>query len=104
MLTPAIPNWLDEKLWAGLHFEDIVTSAKKWVAYLKKNEKPDIIIGLFHSGWEGGIKTDQYSEDSRWMVSTSFSSATTTMHEKLLKKDRTATMCSVLTLRLTHRT
>lgn len=64
MLTPAIPNWLDEKLWAGLHFEDIVTSAKKWVAYLKKNEKPDIIIGLFHSGWEGGIKTDLYSEDA----------------------------------------
>jgi len=64
MLTPAIPNWLNEKLWKGMRFEDIATSCKKWIAYLKSNEKSDIIIGLFHSGWNGGITTPDYEEDA----------------------------------------
>lgn len=62
MLTPAIPNWLEEDLWSGLKFEDIRQSARKWIAYLRKNEKPDVIVGLFHSGWDGGIVTPQYME------------------------------------------
>lgn len=64
MLTPAIPNWLEENLWSGLRFDDIEQSAKRWIAYLKKNEKPDVIVGLFHSGWSGGITTPQYKEDA----------------------------------------
>lgn len=57
MLTPAIPNWLNESLWTGLRFDDIKVSAKYWMNYLKENERPDIIVGLFHSGWNGGIST-----------------------------------------------
>ena len=64
MLTPAIPCWLGEKLWSGLHFDPIVDSSKKWIAYLKENEHPDIIVGLFHSGWNGGISTLHYNEDA----------------------------------------
>ena len=64
MLTPAIPNWLNEELWSGLRFEEMVESARKWVKYLKENEHPDIIIGLFHSGLKGGIMTDKYKEDA----------------------------------------
>lgn len=64
MLTPAIPSWLEEKLWQGLHFDDIVTSCKKWVDFIKRNERSDIIIGLFHSGWDGGIATADYTEDA----------------------------------------
>lgn len=64
MLTPAIPNWLNKRLWAGLHFEDMTESAKQWTEYIKKNEQPDIIIGLFHSGWNDGITTDQYEENA----------------------------------------
>lgn len=30
----------------------------------EKQENPDIIIGLFHSGAEGGIITDEYEEDA----------------------------------------
>ncbi len=70
MLTPAIPNWLEEKLWSGLHFEDINLSAKKWVKYIKENEKPDVIIGLFHSGWDGGIVTPEYHEDAACSTAT----------------------------------
>lgn len=68
MLTPAIPNWLKESLWAGLRFDNIVTSAKSWVEYIQKNEQPDILIGLFHSGREGGIHTPEYDEDASLTV------------------------------------
>lgn len=64
MITPAIPNWLNEKLWKGLYFENMKNSASYWIKYLKEHEYPDIIIGLFHSGGEGGIITDEYEEDA----------------------------------------
>lgn len=63
MITPAIPNWLNEKLWEGLRFEEVVGSAAKWMQYLKFHEQPDIIIGLFHAGLQGGIVTSEYSEN-----------------------------------------
>ena len=63
LLTPAIPNWLHENLWSGLRFEEMVASARKWIKVLKEQEHADIIIGLFHSGWEGGIATPHYLED-----------------------------------------
>ena len=68
MLTPAIPNWLQESLWTGMRFEEMVGSAKKWVSYLKEHERPDVIIGVFHSGKEGGITTDAYEEDASLRV------------------------------------
>ena len=64
LLTPAIPNWLLEELWSGLRFENMVTSARKWVKHVKEVERPDVIIGLFHSGKEGGIVTKDYEEDA----------------------------------------
>lgn len=50
MITPAVPNWLPQNLWAGMKFEDIVISAKKWQKIIQEKENPDILIGLFHSG------------------------------------------------------
>ena len=64
LTTPAIPSWLDENLWKGLHFGNLMESAKKWVKFVKEQEKPDIIIGLFHAGWDGGIKTSTYEENA----------------------------------------
>ncbi len=68
LITPAIPNWLDEKLWSGLKFQPMVESARHWVDYIKRNEKPDVIVGLFHSGYEGGITTDTYCENATAQV------------------------------------
>lgn len=68
MLTPAIPNWLGEQLWSGLRFEEMVSSSRKWVKYIQENEKPDVLIGLFHSGREGGIQTAEYDEDATTKV------------------------------------
>ena len=64
MITPAIPYWLHEKLWQGLRFEDMVSASRKWVRHVKDVEKADVVVGLFHSGWDGGITTDKYSEDA----------------------------------------
>ena len=64
MLTPAIPNWLNEEVWSGLRFEEMVSCARYWVKYLQENEHPDVVIGLFHSGKDGGIVTESYEEDA----------------------------------------
>ncbi len=64
MLTPAIPSWLAGNLWSGLRFEDIEASARKWVERIRRTEKPDVVVGLFHSGWSGGITTPEYTEDA----------------------------------------
>lgn len=64
MITPAIPNWLTEDLWSGLEFQDMVVCARQWMETVKKEEKPDLIIGLFHAGLNGGISTAGYEEDA----------------------------------------
>ena len=68
MLTPAIPNWLKETIWSGLRFDEMVSCAKHTMEEVKKKENPDVIVGLFHSGWNGGIKTPQYDEDASQKV------------------------------------
>ena len=55
MITPAIPSWLPEKLWSGLHFEDMQASAARWVDIIRKKENPDVLIGLFHAGKSGNV-------------------------------------------------
>lgn len=68
MLTPAIPNWLKERIWSGMRFEEMVSCARRTVAEVKAKENPDVIIGLFHSGWDGGISTPDYDEDASMKV------------------------------------
>ena len=68
MLTPAIPNWLHQNLWSGMRFEEILESTRRWVKILREQEKADVIIALYHSGWEGGIVTPEYHEDASRMV------------------------------------
>ncbi len=68
LLTPAIPNWLPEKMWSGLRFEEMVASARKWMKIIQKREHPDLVVGLFHSGYDGGIVTPEYHENATKMV------------------------------------
>ncbi|MCR4422563.1 MAG: bifunctional metallophosphatase/5'-nucleotidase [Exilispira sp.] len=61
LITPKIPSWLPSKFWEGMVFEDMVTSAQKWIKIIKEKEKPDLIVGLFHAGVDytyGGEKAD----------------------------------------------
>ena len=68
LLTPAIPNWLTEDLWSGLRFDEMVACARKWMTHLREHEHPDVVVGLFHSGHEGGIVTEKYEEDASLRV------------------------------------
>lgn len=63
MVTSAAPLWLYGKLRNRLHFESITTVAASWVESIRNEEHPDLIIGLFHSGWNGGTSTDLYDEN-----------------------------------------
>lgn len=50
LLTPSIPQWLPETLWSGMRFDDLVTSARHWVAHIRREERPDLMVVLMHSG------------------------------------------------------
>jgi len=50
LTTPSVPNWLPEKLWLGIRFDDMIETAERWVKIIQEKEKPDLLVGLFHSG------------------------------------------------------
>lgn len=62
--TNAITYWLGNRLWKGLRFENPVESARHWVHVIKEKERPDIIVGLFHTGWQGGISNGGFIENA----------------------------------------
>ena len=49
-ITSSVPNWLPGFLWKVIGFEDMIESAEYWVPIIEEREKPDLLIGLFHSG------------------------------------------------------
>ena len=59
LITPSVPEWLPPVLYSGMEFKDMVETAKKWMPLILK-QKPDIVIGLFHSGT--GINENQSGE------------------------------------------
>ena len=50
LITPAIPQWLPEKIWSGMRFDDMIATAEKWVKKIRETEQPDLMVGLFHAG------------------------------------------------------
>jgi 2',3'-cyclic-nucleotide 2'-phosphodiesterase/3'-nucleotidase len=63
LITPHIPSWLPEKIWSGIEWEDMIKSARKWVKIINKKEKPDLLIGLFHSGVDYTYGNQTENED-----------------------------------------
>lgn len=61
LITPAIPDWLPPELYSGIEFRDMLETAKFYMPIILK-EKPDFVIGLFHSGWDE--RSDQSPEGS----------------------------------------
>ena len=52
LLTPYVVTWVPDRLRPGLRFEQLEAAAVKWVNIIQEKERPDMIIGLFHSGFE----------------------------------------------------
>lgn len=55
LLTPVIPCWLPETLWGGLRFDDMTDCARRWVAHVRDTYRPHLVVGVLHSGREGGL-------------------------------------------------
>ena len=69
MITSTMSCWLEEELYKGMDFEEMVSNAKHWVKVIKEREKPDLIVGLFHSGKNGGIQlSNGMMEDATELV------------------------------------
>lgn len=68
LLTPAIPAWLPSNIWEGLRFDDMVETASKWVEIIRRDEKPDVVIGLFHSGADSTRTASGYIENASLQV------------------------------------
>ncbi len=52
LLTPYVVTWVPDRLRLGLRFDQLEAAAEKWVKLIREKEHPDLMIGLFHSGWE----------------------------------------------------
>jgi len=68
MVTSAIPVWLSENLWSGMRFDDMEETARKWMKIIREKEKPDVVIGLFHSGQEAMMLGGKYRENASLSV------------------------------------
>ena len=64
LVTPTIHNTLPIELYKGIEFRNMFETAEKWMPLIKE-EKPDIIVGLFHTGWEDP-DSESTSSDSRY--------------------------------------
>jgi 2',3'-cyclic-nucleotide 2'-phosphodiesterase / 3'-nucleotidase len=63
LITPLIPDWLPPELYSGIEFRDMLETAKFYMPIILK-EKPDVVVGLFHSGWDD--RGDQVLEGSHY--------------------------------------
>ncbi|HRX31430.1 MAG: 5'-nucleotidase C-terminal domain-containing protein [Bacteroidales bacterium] len=72
LITPGISKWLPSILWPNMKFNDMIESATYWVKYIKQNENPDIMVGLFHSGhnpeYGGASPSDSLNENASLLV------------------------------------
>jgi len=66
LITPGIPKWLPENLWPDMEFRDMVETAAEWIPEILEAEKPDLVVGLFHSGTDAsyGGGTEAYLNDN----------------------------------------
>ncbi|CAM3042408.1 bifunctional metallophosphatase/5'-nucleotidase [Lactiplantibacillus plajomi] len=60
MTTQFVSHWEQPKNIAGLHFEDVVTCAKRWVPKLR--ELADVVVVAYHGGLERDPETDAVTE------------------------------------------
>ena len=72
LTEPAFVKNFPKILYSGIAVEDMVVSAKKWIPVIQSKEKPDLILGLFHSGVDysaGGATIDTpFNENAAQIV------------------------------------
>lgn len=70
LITPGIPQWLPKNLWPEMEFLDMIATAREWVPRIIKEENPDLMVGLFHSGTDAsyGGNPDPYLNENAVML------------------------------------
>ena len=53
-----------ENLWKGLRFDDMEETARKWMKIIREQEKPDLVIGMFHAGQDAQLMGGKYRENA----------------------------------------
>ena len=54
MTTPAVNYTVPADIVGTVTVSDIVESAQYWLPIIRENERPDVVIGLLHSGYDNG--------------------------------------------------
>ncbi|MFK4292501.1 2',3'-cyclic-nucleotide 2'-phosphodiesterase/3'-nucleotidase [Bacillus sp. RC240] len=55
--THYIPHWEQAHHIKDLQFEDAFETTKKWVSYIRKHEKSDLLVVAYHGGFERDLQT-----------------------------------------------
>lgn len=64
LVTPAMPYYQPSSLWPHLQFEEMLPCAKQWIERIQKEEQPDLLVELFHGGFEGGIEIENICHEN----------------------------------------
>lgn len=60
--THYIPNWEAAEHIKGLRFNDALETVKIWVAYIRKEENPDLLVVSYHGGFERDLVSGEAAE------------------------------------------
>lgn len=60
--THYIPNWENPAHIDGLKFHDALDTVKHWVPFIRREEKPDLVIVAYHGGFERELATGRVAE------------------------------------------
>lgn len=52
LTTEAVAEWVPRPAREGLRVGGMIDSARQWIDYVRAHHHPDLIVGLFHSGYE----------------------------------------------------
>lgn len=63
LTTKYIPNWENPCNIEGLAFENPVEHARKWVKFLREEEKVDLVVVSYHGGFERNVDTGEPTEN-----------------------------------------
>jgi 2',3'-cyclic-nucleotide 2'-phosphodiesterase/3'-nucleotidase len=70
--TPGVEHWVPEYNRKNMAFDDMIESAEYWMKEIQAKEKPDMVIGLFHAGYDytygGGDSTSFKNENASLLV------------------------------------
>lgn len=60
--THYIPNWEAPEHIKGLKFNDALETVKEWVAHIRKEENPDLLVVSYHGGFERDLASGEIAE------------------------------------------